>query len=288
MPDPDLILTTKLAETYRRLGETYGLPVWQSHGDPTGQLVATILSQNTSDVNTARSFQALIDAYPDWQAVVDAPEQELIEVIRSGGLANQKAPRIQGALRRIYEERGDFDLHWLADLPVAEARAWLTQMPGVGNKTASIVLLFALGRPAFPVDTHVGRVSRRLGLAPANASADKVMVIIEAFAPTAWFYPLHINFIRHGRSICKARKPRCPDCVLQDICDWYRENRDAESQKNSSNVMRKTRICRRTPFSLCHPERVKHPILASTKRQRRVSRYIDAEIPSVSLRTSLR
>ncbi len=223
MPDPDLILATKLAETHRRLGEVYGFRTWQSHGDPTGQLVATILSQNTSDVNTARSFRALVDAYSDWQAVVDAREEELVEVIWSGGLANQKAPRIQNALRRIYGERGDFDLYWLADLPVDEARAWLTQMPGVGNKTASIVLLFALDRPAFPVDTHVGRVSRRLGLAPPNASADKVMAAIETFAPPDWFYPLHMNFIQHGRTTCKARTPRCQECVLSDICVWRRE-----------------------------------------------------------------
>ena len=240
MPDPDLVLVTKLAETHRRLGEVYGFPAWESHGDPTGQLVATILSQNTSDVNTARSFRALVNAHPDWQAVVDAPAQELIEVIRSGGLANQKAPRIQNALRRIHEERGDFDLYWLADLPVPEARAWLTQMPGVGNKTASIVLLFALGRPAFPVDTHVGRVCRRLGLAPANASADKVMAVIETFAPPAWFYPLHMNFIRHGRAICKARKPRCPECVLRDICDWRREDGKMDTSNTSSNVKRQT------------------------------------------------
>ncbi len=233
MSDPDLILATKLAEIHRRLGEVYGLRSWQSHGDPTGQLVATILSQNTSDVNTARSFRALVDAYSDWQAVVNAREEELVEVIRSGGLANQKAPRIQNALRNIYDERGDFDLYWLADLPVDEARAWLTQMPGVGNKTASIVLLFALGRPAFPVDTHVGRVSRRLGLAPPKASADKVMAVIEEFAPPGWFYPLHMNFIQHGRSTCKARNPRCQTCVLNDICDWCRENRKIDTNKTS-------------------------------------------------------
>ncbi len=233
MPDPDLILATKLAETHRRLGEVYGFRTRQSHGDPTGQLVATILSQNTSDVNTARSFRALVDAYPDWQAVVNAREEELVEVIRSGGLANQKAPRIQNALRNIYDERGDFDLYWLADLPVDEARAWLTQMPGVGNKTASIVLLFALGRPAFPVDTHVGRVSRRLGLAPPKASADKVMTIVEEIAPADWFYPLHVNFIRHGRAICKARNPRCQECVLRGICDWCRENEKLGTSKTS-------------------------------------------------------
>jgi len=236
MPDPDLILATKLAEAYRRLGEIYGFSAWESHGDPTGQLVATILSQNTSDVNTARSFRALVDAYPDWQAVVDAPEPEVIEVIRSGGLANQKAPRIQNALHHIHDERGDFDLYWLADLAVDEARTWLTQMPGVGHKTASIVLLFALGRPAFPVDTHVGRVSRRLGLAPPKASADKVMAIVEEIAPADWFYPLHINFIRHGRATCKARNPRCNECVLRDICDWYRKSRAADTIRNDTGT----------------------------------------------------
>ncbi|MCO6451627.1 MAG: endonuclease III [Caldilineales bacterium] len=222
MPDPDLIHITKLAEMYRRLGERYGFPQWRSHGDAVDELVMTILSQNTSDVNTGRAFASLKAAFPGWQAVVDAPTEAVIEAIRSGGLANQKAPRIQNALRRILAERGAFDLDWLAELPVGEARAWLTQFDGVGNKTASIVLLFSLHRPAFPVDTHVQRVCRRVGVAPANASADRVMATVEELAPAEWYYPLHINLIRHGREMCKARNPRCEKCVLNEICAWYR------------------------------------------------------------------
>lgn len=233
MPTLDLTPADQIAEVYKRLGDSYGIPHWRRHHEPIDQLVATILSQNTSDVNTARSFQALKEAYPHWRDVMEAPEAELVEVIRSGGLANQKAPRIQFALRRIYEERGDFDLDWLADMPVDEARTWLTSFPGIGNKTASIVLLFSLGRPAFPVDTHVGRVSRRLGFAPANASADKVMAIVEDLVPPEWFYSLHINLIRHGRGICKARNPRCDDCVLNDICAWYRQQQSSDHSPQS-------------------------------------------------------
>ncbi|RME81088.1 MAG: endonuclease III [Caldilineae bacterium] len=207
-----------IAQAHDRLAQTYGEPEFRPRRDPVSQLVATILSQNTSDVNTARSFAALREAYPDWQAVMRAPTSELADVIRSGGLADQKAPRIQQALQRIYEAQGDFDLSWLAEVPVQDARAWLTSLEGVGNKTASIVLLFCFNRPAFPVDTHVRRVCTGLGLAPAGASADRVMQVLETHTPPEWFYPLHLNLIRHGRAVCKARKPRCDNCVLRDLC----------------------------------------------------------------------
>ena len=219
MTDPALALAAKIAAVHHRLLDAYGQPQRKRCGDPIGQLVATILSQNTSDVNTERAYASLRAAFPDWRAVMEAPTEAVADAIRSGGLANQKAPRIQAALRRIYEARGDFDLDWLAALPVAEARAWLDDLPGVGNKTASIVLLFCFGRPAFPVDTHVHRVTRRLGLAPAKASPDQVMRIVEAHTPAAWFYPLHLNLIRHGRAVCKARNPRCETCTLADLCD---------------------------------------------------------------------
>jgi endonuclease-3 len=222
MSDPDLALAAKIAEVHRRLLAKYGDPRRKHCEDPVGQLIATILSQNTSDVNTARAYASLRAAFPDWRAVMDAPVEAVADAIRSGGLANQKAPRIQAVLRRIYETRGDFDLTWLAQLPVDEARRWLDDLPGVGNKTASILLLFCFGRPAFPVDTHVHRVTRRLGLAPAKATPDRVMHIIEAHAPPEWFYPLHLNLIRHGRAVCKARNPRCEACILADICDFHR------------------------------------------------------------------
>ncbi|HEY80142.1 MAG TPA: endonuclease III [Caldilineae bacterium] len=211
-------MTAVIAEVHRRLQATYGEPRRRGCSDPVGSLVQTILSQNTSDVNTARSYASLRAAFPDWHAVMTAPAEAVVDAIRAGGLANQKAPRIQAALRAIYEIREDFDLSWLAELPVAEARSWLTSLPGVGNKTASILLLFCFDMPAFPVDTHVHRVTRRLGLAPASASPDQVMRIIEAHAPPEWFYPLHLNLIRHGRAVCKAQKPRCDGCVLANLC----------------------------------------------------------------------
>jgi endonuclease-3 len=220
MTDP--ALADKIARVYHRLVQVYGEPHRRGCSDPVGALIQTILSQNTSDVNTARAYASLQAAFSDWRAVMAAPTQAVAEAIRSGGLANQKAPRIQAVLRRIHAARGDFDLNWLADLSVEEARAWLDALPGVGNKTASIVLLFCFGLPAFPVDTHVHRVSRRLGLAPAKASPDEVMRIIEAHAPPAWFYPLHLNLIRHGRARCKARNPRCAECPLADLCDYHR------------------------------------------------------------------
>ena len=223
MTDPAFARAARIAAVYQRLGEAYGLPVWsQPDEPPIDELVHSFLGQNTSDVNSGRAFAALKAAYPDWQAVIDASLDELTAVIRSCGLANIKAPRIQKALRSIQAERGDLDLNWLAGLPVNEARAWLTGLDGIGNKSASILLLFSFNRPAFPVDTHVGRVTGRLGLAPAKSSPDKTMVIVEAHTPAVWLYPLHLNLIRHGRQVCQARQPRCGVCFLRDICDYGR------------------------------------------------------------------
>ncbi len=213
-------LASRIARVHRRLLAAYGHPPPRGCSDPVGALVQTILSQNTSDVNTARAYASLRAAFPDWRAVMTAPVEAVAAAIRSGGLANQKAPRIQAALRAIVQARGEFDLTWLQELPVEEARRWLTSLPGVGNKTASIVLLFCFGMPAFPVDTHIHRVTRRLGLAPAKASPDQVMRIIETHAPPDWFYPLHLNLIRHGRAVCKAQKPRCDACILADLCAY--------------------------------------------------------------------
>ncbi|NOX63705.1 MAG: endonuclease III [Chloroflexi bacterium] len=221
MSDPNTVVKALIKAVYERLHEQYGVRRWRRRRDPVRQLVVTILSQNTNDVNALRAFDALQETYPDWMAVMTAPTHELAEVIRSGGLANQKAQRIQHALRRIYETRGEFDLDWLAELSLEEARAWLTSLDGVGAKTASIVLLFSLGLPAFPVDTHVGRVLRRVGVAPAKASPDQIMAIVEQAAPAEWFYSLHLNLIRHGRGVCRARIPRCEACALNDICQHY-------------------------------------------------------------------
>jgi endonuclease-3 len=152
---------------------------------------------------------------------MDAPTDEVAEAIRTAGLANQKAPRIQEALRTIERERGELSLDFLRDMPVAEAEAWLTGIKGVGRKTAAIVLLFAMGRAAFPVDTHVHRVTGRLGLIPPGMSADKAHDWLAALGDPDTYYPMHINLIRHGRAVCRARVPQCERCPLTDLCAYY-------------------------------------------------------------------
>ena len=214
-------LRAKYDAVFRLLNETYGRPVWRSHGAPLDELVGTILSQATADINTERAFAALTARFPDWESVMNAPPEVVIAAIRSAGLANMKGPRIQAALRHIYSERGELSLDFLADLPLDEAMAWLTNLDGVGPKTASIVLLFSLGRPAFPVDTHVHRVTGRLGLLPPRMNAERAHAFLAALGNPETYYPLHINLIRHGREICRARLPQCHICPLQDWCDYY-------------------------------------------------------------------
>jgi endonuclease-3 len=213
---------TLAAEVHQRLLARYGAPTWRSHYNPMDELVLTLLSQNTSDINSGRAFAALKARYPTWQAVLSAPVEELAATIRSGGLAQRKAPRIQAALRRILAERGDFSIDFLEDLPVAEAARWLTSFAGIGHKTASIVLLFCFNMAAFPVDTHVGRVTRRLGIAGPKDSEEKIKAIWEAAAPAA--------LIRHGREVCHAPRPECALCVLRNICRYAENSGDAAAQ----------------------------------------------------------
>jgi len=221
MTSDNALLRTKIEAVHRQLLGAYGEPRWRNPLPPLDELVSTILSQNTNDANRDRAFERLRDRLPTWEQVRDAPTQDVIEAVRTAGLANQKGPRIQKALRRITAERGVLELDFLADLPLEQARAWLLSLQGVGPKTAAIVLLFSLGRPAFPVDTHVHRISRRLGLIGERVSAAQAHPLLEALAPPEWYYALHLNVIRHGRQICRARKPRCEMCVLSDLCDFY-------------------------------------------------------------------
>ena len=182
----------------------------------------TILSQNTNDRNRDAAFETLRSKFPTWEEVRDAPVAAVIDAIRTAGLANQKGPRIQAVLREITAERGSLDLGFLAEMELEEARAWLTHFKGVGPKTAAIVLLFSLGRAAFPVDTHVYRVTGRIGLRPLNMSVEQAHVHLEAVFPPEEYGPAHLNIIRLGREICQARKPVCPACPLNDICDYAR------------------------------------------------------------------
>jgi len=186
--------------------------------DPLDELILTVLSQHTSDVNADRSFASLREAYPVWQEVVEAPAASVADAIRGGGLANSKAPRIQAILGEIQEREGGFSLDVLASMSDADARTYLTSLPGVGPKTAAVVLSFALGRDAIPVDTHVHRVSRRLGLVPANATAERADRLLHELVPDGLRTPLHVALIRLGREICKAPIPRCRQCPLKDLC----------------------------------------------------------------------
>jgi endonuclease-3 len=215
-------LREKYAAVFRILNEVFGRPVWRSHGPPLDELVGTIISQATADVNTERAFAELTARFPDWESVMNAPPETVVAAIHSAGLSNIKGPRIQNALRLIYRERGELSLDFLADMPLDEALAWLTAIEGVGPKTAAIVLLFSLGRPAFPVDTHVHRVTGRLGLIPPRTNAEKAHDILTDLGAPETYYPMHINLIRHGREICRARHPQCQICPLQDLCDYYR------------------------------------------------------------------
>lgn len=243
--------------TLDALATLYGRPTWQRRLDPTSELVLTILSQNSADINAERAFESLRAAYPpppeashiaghradpraradgwggkgleegaapDWAAVERAPLPELIEVIRPGGLAPQKAPRIQASLATIREARGDYSLEFLGEMPALEAREWLTRIPGIGKKTASVILLFCFGLPLMPVDRHVERVSQRIGLIGPKATADgahdlylELLAADPSLGPDR-AYETHVNLIRHGRQVCHARRPACEACPVRPRC----------------------------------------------------------------------
>lgn len=235
-----------LDDALAALRTVHGTPTWERRLDPTSELVLTILSQNSADVNAEKAFESLRAAYPsdrpaeehrpgqgwggaglstaappDWTVVEAAPLPELVEVIRPGGLAPQKAPRIQAALRTIREARGDHSLEFLADLPPLEARAWLTAIDGIGKKTASVLLLFCFGAPLMPVDRHVERVSHRIGLIPPKATADEAHDLYLAMLPDDRMYETHVYLIHHGRAICHARRPACDACPIRARCRFY-------------------------------------------------------------------
>jgi endonuclease-3 len=204
------------------LNAEYGFPVWRSHADPTGALIATILSQHTSDKNSEKAFDTLRRRFPNWDAVRVAPVEEITEAIRGGGLAAAKAPRIKNVLQAIYDQTGSTRLDFLDALPTEEASAYLRSYPGVGPKTMACVMLFSLGKPVLPVDTHVFRISHRLGLIERKIGEAKAHDALASLLKPEQVYPFHIHLIRHGRRVCTAQRPRCERCVLQEKCDYYR------------------------------------------------------------------
>jgi endonuclease-3 len=217
-PDPPPEAALSPGDVLTQLRDHYGAPEPRRSDGPLAELVQTILSQNTSDVNTERAFASLWSRFGSWEAIAAAPTPAVVDAIRLGGLANVKAPRIQGVLQAIQHDRGELSLDFLADLSVDDARGYLTSLGGVGPKTAACVLLFALGMPALPVDTHVHRVSKRLGLIGAKVSAEAAHQLLEAAIPPAEMYDAHMLLIRHGRVTCKALRPRCDTCPLADLC----------------------------------------------------------------------
>lgn len=214
-------LLEKAESIFSRLLNLFGLPEWREPLPAIDELISTILSQNTNDRNRDVAFFALRSRFPTWEEVRDADPDEVINEIRPAGLANQKGPRIQKVLQQITEERGNLDLNFLKNYPAEEAHAWLTRFHGVGPKTAAIVLQFALEIPAFPVDTHVYRVSGRLGLRPEKMNADQAHPHLASLFSPNIYGPAHLNLIRLGREICLARKPKCEICPLTDLCDYY-------------------------------------------------------------------
>lgn len=231
------------------LAQMYGRPTWTRVHDSTSELVLTILSQNSADVNAEKAFEALRAHYPsaeglgpvsadkvnrpgwggmglaaaaapDWRAVEAAPLEELVEVIRPGGLAYQKAPRIQAALRSVREKAGTHSLEFLGKLPALEAREWMTAISGIGRKTASVVLLFSFGTALMPVDRHVERVAKRIGLIPPKATADEAHEQFLALLQPDQMYEAHVGLITHGRQTCHARKPECWRCAIAPRCRY--------------------------------------------------------------------
>jgi endonuclease-3 len=221
-------------KVHQILLETYGQPEWRVRLPPLDELISTILSQNTNDINRDRAFHALKVAFPSWEMVRDAKLADVIEAIRPAGLANRKGPRIQNVLRQISQERGRIDLDFLRHLKPEEVRAWLLRFKGVGPKTAAIVMLFSLDMPAFPVDTHIYRVTGRLGLRPRRISAEKAHQVLSDLFPPETYYTAHLNLIRHGREVCQAQRPACKRCVLQSSCAYYKDLITG-SENNGSN-----------------------------------------------------
>jgi endonuclease-3 len=210
-----------IEQILKLLSAEYGERHWRRRQSPIAVLVQTILSQNTSDRNSGRAFEQLLASFGGWEDVANASVSRISDSIKAGGLGAVKASYIKRSLEEIRARQGGFELDFLRKLPVDEARDWLRQLPGVGMKTASVVLLFSLGMPALPVDTHVFRVAKRLGLIDSRVSIEKAHILLEGLVSSKDVYQFHVLLIEHGRKVCKAQRPRCRGCVLARLCPSY-------------------------------------------------------------------
>lgn len=218
-------MSKDVGEILRRLEAEYGVAEGPRLSDPTEELVACILSQHTSDANSIPAFERLIASFDGWEDVVDADLEYLANVIRSAGLANTKAKYIQACLKELRERTGGYSLDHLRGMSIADAREWLEALPGVGPKTASIVLCFSFGMDALPVDTHVFRVAWRIGLIERQVGEAKAHDLLQNMVPEGRAFRFHMALIQHGRAVCRARTPLCERCVIQNLCQWGREGR---------------------------------------------------------------
>ncbi|MCD6599015.1 MAG: endonuclease III [Dehalococcoidia bacterium] len=207
-----------IEEVIELLEQEYGPREWQPGKDSVGVLIETVLSQNTTDINSGQAFNSLSSTFGNWEAVASAPVECIARAIEIGGLSRIKSARIKQILNRIEEERGCINLDFLSSMGISEAKNYLLDLPGVGLKTANCVLLFALGKPCLPVDTHVFRVARRVGLIDSNISIGKAHDLLQEQVPLSKVYQFHLYMIEHGRQICLARQPHCVDCVLKNTC----------------------------------------------------------------------
>ncbi len=210
----------KVDSIITKLNDHYGLKEWSRWREPVGELIRTILSQNTTDKNSLRTYANLVDHYNNWNELLDADEAEVVELIRSGGLANTKAKKIKQSLMEIKKREGKIDLEFLSEMELKEAEEYLLSLNGVGPKTAACVLIFSFNFPIMPVDTHIHRLSNRLGIV-STKNREKTQEEMKDIIPSKDKYSLHINLIEHGRKICKAKKPLCSECFLQNLCDYY-------------------------------------------------------------------
>ncbi len=230
-PTPENI--KKARAIYQILELVYGTPEWREPLSSVDELISTILSQNTNDTNRDLAYNNLRAKLPTWESVRDAPTEEVIDAVRVAGLANQKGPRIQSVLRQISAERGNLSLDFLCDMEKDEALDWLKQHKGVGPKTAAIVLQFSLDIPAFPVDTHIYRVAGRTGIRPSKMNVERTHPWMEQLFDPEQYGPGHLNIIKLGREICHARKPECPICPINQLCDYFKNFPWKENSKDN-------------------------------------------------------
>jgi endonuclease-3 len=204
----------------QNLERAYGVPENRRASDPLDMLVKIVLSQATSDTNSHRTFAALKKRFPTWEQALRARESTIADVIRSGGLANQKAAVIKSILRQLKHEHGTLDLSFLHGLSAEEATLYLSQFRGIGPKTVACTLLFACRKEVFPLDTHIFRILRRVGLIPQKSTDRRAHELMNRLVPEGKFYSFHVNLIRHGRAICRPREPLCERCPIVEYCDY--------------------------------------------------------------------